>query len=185
MEVTRRQFLKRTGGLAAVAALPAGVALADEGKGYRLQRPLGTIPTTCTYCSVGCGALVGTEGGKVVSIEGDPDHPINQGALCSKGMAMAQIPHNPERVTEVLYRAPGSSEWEEKTWDWAIPEIARRIKDSRDATFTDRTPDGKVVNRTEGVAFLGGSSNTNEECYLWVKAARALGLTYIEHQARL
>jgi formate dehydrogenase major subunit len=98
---------------------------------------------------------------------------------------MAQIAHNPDRVTSVLYRAPGSDTWEEKTWDWAIPRIAQRIKTTRDKTWTAKTSAGNTVNRTEGIALLGGSQNTNEECYLWVKAARALGLVYIEHQARI
>ncbi len=122
----------------------------------------------------------------MVNIEGDPDHPINQGSLCTKGAAMYQISNNPgdNRLTTVLYRAPGSDRWEEKDWSWAIPQIARRIKDTRDANWT-ATYDGKTVNRTEAIAFLGGSQNTNEECYLWVKALRAMGLVYIEHQARI
>jgi len=183
--VSRRGFLKIAGVTTGTLLLPVSGTLATEIPVFPLKKRIGEVPTICTYCAVGCGAIVGTRGSKVVNIEGDPDHPINRGALCSKGMAMVQIPHNPERVTTVLYRAPGSDTWEEKSWDWAIPRIARRIKETRDATWTAKTAAGNVVNRTEGIAFLGGSQNTNEECYLWVKAARALGLVYIEHQARI
>jgi formate dehydrogenase major subunit len=41
------------------------------------------------------------------------------------------------------------------------------------------------VNRTDAIGFMGGAQNTNEECYLFQKAARLLGLAYVEHQARL
>jgi len=185
MQVNRRDFLKISGAATGSLLLPVGGALAAEARKFPLRRRIGEVPTICTYCAVGCGAIVGTQDGKVVNIEGDPNHPINRGTLCSKGMAMLQIPHNPERVTRVLYRAPGSDRWEERSWDWAISRIARRIKETRDANWTGKTAASKVVNRTEGIAFLGGSQNTNEECYLWVKAARALGLVYIEHQARI
>ncbi len=186
MELSRRNFLKLSGVATGSLLLPTTTAQArEEPSTFPLRKRVGEVPTICTYCAVGCGAIVGVQDGKVVSIEGDPDHPINRGSLCSKGMAMAQIPHNPQRVTKVLYRAPGSAQWEEKSWDWAIPRIARLIKKTRDENWISKTPAGNVVNRTEAIAFLGGSQNTNEECYLWVKALRALGLVYIEHQARI
>jgi len=185
-KLSRRNFLKVSGATAGSVLLPAGtVAAAAKKPLFPLHKTIGEVPSICTYCAVGCGVIVGVEGGKVVNIEGDPEHPINQGALCSKGMAMYQISDNPRRLTKVLYRAPGSAKWEEKSWDWAIPEIAKRIKATRDGHWTATTAAGKTVNRTEAIAFVGGSQNTNEECYLWVKAARALGLVYIEHQARI
>ena len=66
--------------------------------------------------------------------------------------------------------------------------IAQKIRKTRDATWiaTEKV-DGKEVpvNRTDAIGFLGGAQNTNEECYLFQKAARLLGLAYVEHQARL
>ena len=122
----------------------------------------------------------------MVYIEGDPDHPINRGAACAKGASMRQLSaDNPWRLSNVLYRAPGGTDWEEKSWDWALDRIARKIKDTRDATFIEKDSTGKVVNRTEAIACLGGSALDNEECYLLVKLARALGLVYIEHHARI
>ena len=56
---------------------------------------------------------------------------------------------------------------------------------TRDASFTQVDNEGSVVNRTEAIACLGGSALDNEECYLLVKMARALGLVYIEHHARI
>jgi formate dehydrogenase major subunit len=133
---------------------------------------------------VGCGAIVAAENGKVVNIEGDPDHPINQGALCPKGSAMYQIANNEHRLSKVLYRAPYSYDWEEVPWDWAIERIARNIKNTRDSNWTEKQG-GKLVNRIEAIAQLGGAPLDNEECYLLSKMARALGIVYLEHCARI
>jgi len=189
MKMNRRKFLVGTGtagagGLfAKVFGLDLGSSVAYA-KSIKPQR--GRISTTiCPYCAVGCGALVTTSGGKVVHVEGDPDHPINLGSLCSKGSAMLQIANNERRLTRVKYRAPGKSDWEEKSWDWAIARIAERIKATRDASFVAKDEKGLVVNRTEGIACMGGASLDNEECYPYSKLARALGVIYLEHQARI
>ena len=122
----------------------------------------------------------------MVNIEGDPDHPINRGAGCAKGASMRQLSaDNPRRLSKVLYRRPGGTEFEEKSWDWAIDEIARRIKKTRDAAFIEKDSKGNIVNRTETIANIGGAALDNEECYLLVKLARSLGIVYLEHQARL
>jgi formate dehydrogenase major subunit len=120
----------------------------------------------------------------VINIEGDPNHPISEGTLCSKGAAGIQVVNNPRRLQKVLYRKPHGMAWEEKTWDWALERIAVRVKETRDKTF-QTSVDGRVVNRTEAIACLGGSALDNEEAYLLVKLMRALGLVYVEHQARL
>jgi len=141
--------------------------------------------TICPYCAVGCGAIVHASDGKVINIEGNPDHPINRGALCSKGSGLSQIPNNENRLSKVLYRAPNSTEWEEKSWDWALDRIARNIKKTRDATFTEKNAEGQLVNRTTGIASVGSAAIDNEECWLFQKLLRGLGLVYIEHQARI
>jgi formate dehydrogenase major subunit len=70
-----------------------------------------------------------------------------------------------------------------------LNEIARRVKDTREAHFrtTDANADGKevVVNRNEGMGSFGGGELDNEECYLLAKMSRALGVVYLEHCARL
>src|SRR5690242_6415376 len=180
---TRRQFLKGlTTGTVALGALtqsgcaPAVPALKTKGA---------TATTTiCPFCGVGCGQVVSTRGGKVIHIEGDPNHPISEGTLCSKGASGIQVVHNSRRLQKVLYRAPGGAKWEEKSWDWAFERIAARVKDTRDKTCKT-TVDGRVVNRTEAIACLGGSALDNEEAYPLAKFMRALGLVYLEHQARL
>lgn len=104
--------------------------------------------------------------------------------MCSKGAAGIQVVNNSRRLQKVLYRKPNGAAWEEKSWDWAFERIAARVKETRDKTFK-ATVDGRVVNRTEAIACLGGSALDNEEAYLLAKLMRALGLVYLEHQARL
>jgi formate dehydrogenase major subunit len=184
--------MKLSGATAGGLLLPAGVTAAAlaQTKPFALHKPVGETPTICPFCAVGCGAIVAAQDGRVLNVEGDPDHPINLGSLCSKGMALAQLntlngEPNPRRLQKVKYRAPGASEWEEKPWDWALDQMARRIKDTRDANFIETDAEGRTVNRLEAIASLGGAALDNEECSLIVKAMRALGLVFIEHQARI
>jgi len=121
----------------------------------------------------------------VINTEGDPDNPINQGTLCPKGGSIYQMANNKNRLDKPLYRAPHASEWQEVDWDWALDRIARNIKASRDKSFRARNAKGELVNRTEGIASVGSAAMDNEECWLYQKFLRGLGLVYIEHQARI
>ena len=126
-----------------------------------------------------------TINGELVALEGDPEHPINQGSLCSKGQAVFEVVTSPRRLKKVRYRAPGSDQWEEKPLDWAIKTVAQRMKETRDPSFVSTNSSGVPVNRTEALASIGGASLNNEECYLISKLMRSLGVVYLEHQARL
>jgi len=187
MNISRRGFLG-AGGAGALGAALGALGLPRGARAARRKRfktaETRESTTICPYCGVGCGLIVSTRDGELVNVEGDPDHPINEGALCSKGMSLFQVARNERRLRTVRYRAPGSAVWEDKPWDWALERIARRIKDTRDASFVERVGD-VAVNRTEAVACLGGAALDNEETYLYCKLARALGLVYIEHQARI
>src|SRR5919199_4591143 len=102
----------------------------------------------CPYCAVGCAQRVYVKGGQIIDIEGDERSPINEGTLCPKGSNTFQLTVNPHRVKKVLYRAPYSDHWEEKPLDWAMERIAQRVKETRDATFVQKLPDGTPVNHT-------------------------------------
>jgi len=191
MKVTRRDFMKISG--AAAAGLAVG------GLGFDLKpvsvhaqmlktRYAKETTTICCYCGVGCGAIVHTSkkgDGRVINIEGDPDHVINRGALCSKGAALSGLVENENRLLKPMYRAPFSDKWEEVSWEWAIDRIAQRIKKTRDATFTKTNAEGLVVNRTTAIASVGSAAMDNEECWIYQALLRAIGLVYIEHQARI
>jgi formate dehydrogenase major subunit len=189
MNVTRRDFLKISGVTVSGAALGGlglrGTSMAGARQGNMAIKYSKESTTICPFCAVGCGMIVQTHAGKVINIEGDPDHPVNEGTLCSKAQAVRQISENPWRITKPLYRAPKSGEWKEVSWDWAYSEIAKRIKKSRDAGFTKLNSNGQVVNRNDGIASVGSAALDNEECYILQKWLRALGLVYIEHQARI
>lgn len=190
MTVSRRKFLKfSAAGLAAGAFAGLGVSLAPtKARAQLMKLRKGKETTTiCSYCSVGCGLIVSTDEAlkRAINVEGDPDHPINEGALCAKGASIFQQAENPARITKVRYRAPGAADWEEKPWDWAIEQIARRVKTVRDATFKEKNAKDQVVNRCEGLASVGSAAMDNEECWIYQAMLRSLGLTYIEHQARI
>jgi len=142
----------------------------------------------CYYCSVTCGLICSTDPktGKIFNIEGDPDHPISEGALCAKGAAMFQTTENNEhRLTKVLYRAPYSDKWEAKPLDWAMMEIAKKVKALRDKDFILKNAKGQVVNRLETLAHMGSSKLDNEECWAITTMMRSLGLVQLDHQARV
>ena len=190
MAVSRRQFLQ--GGALAAAGMALSGKPGEAGVDAPEMRTKGLKASTtiCPFCAVGCGLIVHARNGRIVNIEGDPQHPINQGALCSKGSSLFQVANNEHRLQKVKYRAPGSDRWEEKSWDWALERIAARMKETRDRTFKAKELNKKdnreyLVNRTEGMAFLGGAGLDNEECYLWSKFSRAMGVANLEHQARI
>ena len=190
MELNRRDFLKASGtgvgGIFLLGALNPSLTFTRKHSVTLLEKKIGEKSTICPYDASGCGFLVAAENGNVVNIEGDPDHPINQGGACSKGASMRQLAaDNPRRLSKVLYRAPGGSEWEEKEWGWAIEQIAGKIKETRDTYWMETDGDGYTVNRTEAIASVGGAALDNEECYLLVKMLRSLGLVNVEHQARI
>ena len=184
MDSTRREFLAGLG-RAGVIGGAIGAPTAAEAA-VPAPKTAGATETTtvCPFCGVGCGQVVSVKDGKVLSIEGDRHHPINEGTLCSKGAAASQVTNNPLRLKAPMYRAPGSDKWEEKSWDWVLPRIAQRVKATRDASFQAEVG-GVPVNRTEAIASLGGAALDNEECYLLAKLMRALGIVYLEHQARI
>lgn len=186
MDISRRDFLKAGSITAGSLLLPASaVSAATAVATFPLHKRVGEAATICPFCSVGCGVIVATDAqGHIVNAEGDPDNIHNRGALDSKAMAIPQLANSSNRLQKVLYRAPNGDKWEEKTWDWAVGEIAKRVKTTRDAGFKEKEGD-VTVNRTEAIAWLGGAANNNEDCYLATKFARALGVAYLEHQARI
>jgi len=191
MELTRRGFLKASV-VGSSVALGFDVATAKaEMREFKISRTTETR-STCPYCAVSCGVIIHTLGDKaknvttqVVHVEGDPDHPINRGTLCPKGASLFQEIKNDRRLKKPEVRRPGSTTWEDISWDKAIDEIARHIKKTRDETFIETDANGKTVNRCEGFGWNGGCTDTNEFNYLVVKTMRSMGVCYLENQARV
>jgi formate dehydrogenase major subunit len=187
MGTSRRDFLKVTAAGGVIASI-LGFDLTQAQAEVRELKIARTTETrsTCPYCAVGCGIIIHTLGDKsgnvrpaVVHVEGDPDHPINQGALCPKGATIKHNIVNDRRIIRPMYRAPGSDQWEEKSWDFMVERIARLLKDTRDATLREG-------NAVTAVGVIGGCTDNNENNYLLVKAFRAgMGIIPLEQQARI
>ena len=194
MKVSRRAFVKSgiVGGVGLGVFGFDATPLLAEVRELKISRTTET-KSICPYCAVSCGVIIHTLGDKsgnvkpsVVHVEGDPDHPINQGALCPKGITLKNNIVNDRRLTKVLYRAPGSDHWEEKSWDFAIDRIAHLMKATRDATLREKDDQGRTMNALTSVGVIGGCTDTNEVNYLLVKAFRAgMGVVPIEQQARI
>lgn len=200
MELTRRGFIEAAG--LAVAGSMA-FELSIQSKAFALDaheswKLVDTKETTsiCCFCSGGCGLIASVRDGVLINAEGDPDHPVSEGGLCPKGAAMMQLVEvvdektgelipNPYRVYKPLVRRAGKAEWEDITWDDALDEIAAHTRKTRDAFFTEVDENGLTVNRTTGIASLGGSQLHTEEDYLILKMMRALGVVAIDNQARV
>lgn len=191
MKFSRRSFVKATaigGGVALGFDLPEARA---EMREFKVARTTETR-SLCPYCAVSCGVIIHTLGDRsknadaaVVHVEGDPDSPISRGSLCSKGAALRDYINHKNRLTTPRVRRPGSDQWEDITWDDAIKRIARHVKDTRDRTFVAKNAKGQVVNRTPGIAMIGGCTDTNEFNYLQWKAVTAWGVPYRDTQARV
>lgn len=194
MHTNRRDFLK----LSAAAA----TATAFGGLGFTSTAKAGGLPdhaaalnpkwskqttSVCCYCAVGCGLIVNTslKDKRAVNVEGDPDHPVNEGALCAKGASIWQLADNDRRPDSVLYRAPYAKEFKKVSLAWALEKIAHNVKKTRDETFAYKNAKGQVVNRCDGIASAGSAALDNEECWAYQTMLRSLGLVYIEHQARI
>jgi formate dehydrogenase major subunit len=193
MELSRRSFLKGalTGGaVTTVFGFDVTPALA-QARELKISRTTETH-SICPYSAVACGVIIHTLGDNagnvkpaVVHVEGDPDNPINRGALCPKGITLRQFIVNDQRLTRPLYRAAGSKEWTAITWDDAIDRMARLIKTTRDAGFEIKDSMGRLVNRLTNTAIIGGCTDTNEVNYLLGKLRFGLGVLAYENQARL
>ena len=168
--------------------LGRGVAVrsaATEDRCPRTDAADSVARSVCPYCAVGCGQLVFVEKGRVTQIEGDPDSPISRGRLCPKGSASASLVRSPLRQQKVRYRRPFGTGWEDLDLDTAMAMIADRVVAARHATWEDVDEAGRPLNRTLGIASLGGATLDNEENYLLKKLFTALGAVQIENQARI
>jgi formate dehydrogenase major subunit len=141
--------------------------------------------SVCPYCGVGCGQLIFHKDGKLVSIEGDPESPINQGNLCPKGAASFQLLTHSRRLMKMKYRAPRANEWTEISLEQAMDMVADRVWESRKRTFVHKQK-GNTINHTTAICHLGGATLDNEENYLIRKLfTLGLGMVCISNQARI
>jgi formate dehydrogenase major subunit len=194
--LSRRKLLGRSLASSAVAAMAAlGIDLRPaQARAWTLRiAEAKQFPSVCPYCAVGCDTMIYAKDGVILDIEGDPNSPINQGTLCPKGAAIYQLHVNPNRMTQVLHRAPGATEWTTLGLEEALDMVAERVKKTRDETFqetfqganADGEPQEKVLMATTAIFSLGGATMDNEWNHIHQKLARGLGVVAIENQARI
>ena len=181
----------------AMEIMGLGPCLLTDTPGFDDEGQLGGLRTretrnTCTYCSVGCGLLMyslgdGAKNAKasIFHIEGDPDHPVNRGALCPKGAGLVDFIHSESRLKFPEYRAPGSDKWQQISWEEAFDRIAKLMKEDRDANYIAQNAEGVTVNRWLSTGMLCASASSNETGYLTQKFSRALGMLAVDNQARV
>jgi formate dehydrogenase major subunit len=195
MDMNRRQFFRvGTAGLAASSLVALGfspTAALAETRQYKLTHATETR-NNCTYCSVGCGLLMYSLGdgaknalGKVIHIEGDPDHPVSRGSLCPKGAGLLDFVQAPTRLRQPAVREAGSSEWKPIAWDEALSRITQLMKADRDANFQTQNEAGQIVNRWLSTGMLAASASSNEAGYITHKVMRSLGILVFDNQARV
>jgi formate dehydrogenase major subunit len=199
--VSRRRFIQ--GATAGLASTTFGTTLGALGFGdvetayaasIRAWKLAGTTETrnTCTYCAVGCGIIMYSNGNlakgekaEIVHIEGDPDHPTNRGTLCPKGAGLLGMVHSKTRTLYPQIRRPGSDKFERVSWDTALDRVARLMKDDRDKNFIAKNNDGVTVNRWISTGFLAASATSNETAWATYKVVRSSGILAFDNQARV
>jgi len=167
-------------------------------KKMKLYKQGRRIPSICVYCAGGCGVILTEVGGRLIESEGDPYHPINKGATCSKLAAYIQLVNSERRLKRPMMRTnpnkgidedPG---WVYISWDQALEVVSEKIVEAID---TQSYVHSEVVNgqtvqsyyrsgKDSPVMWHGSSYWNNEECYLGKKIISILGSTNVEHQAR-
>ena len=124
--------------------------------------------TTCTFCGVGCGLYLETQGNQVVGVYPSVSHPTNQGRICVRGWHVHEIASSPDRLKHPLLKKDG--QFQEVPWDEALGFIATRLTEIRNQHGPD------------SLAFLNSPRCSNEESYLLQKLARAvIGTNNVHH----
>ncbi len=175
-DISRRRFLFRAGAVAGGTGVLAGCN--DPPGPYSLERP--DVPgadawpaspdhwvmTTCGQCLEGCGVKVRVVNGRAVRIEGNPDCPVNEGAIGPKGQVGTQLLYHPDRVTQPLRRdgPRGSGKWKPISWEIAVAEIAEKLSairqdDPAQLVVCDGQPRGSMPQLWDRFLSVFGSPN--------------------------
>ena len=152
--VKRRDFLKVVGVTSAATTMVGCSSERVEKLIPYLVSPDETVPgvstyyaTTCRECAVACGVIAETRDGRAIKLEGNPEHPVNRGALCAKGQSALQGLYNPDRYRSPMIRRNGRLE--KATWDEALTLFRQKLAEVRgsaaNAVFINRHESGNFT----------------------------------------
>ncbi len=167
MNITRRAFVKSAASAAAISmsGLVSGKAFADSAIQFHRAQ--------CRFCGTGCTVLAGVKGGRVVSVKGDADSPINFGRLCMKGYQLAHIMDGKDRLTKPLVRQ-GDGSFKTVSWEQALDLVAEKFA----KLIESEGPDS--------VAWYGSGQNTTQEAFAANKLFKGIiGTANVEGNPRL
>jgi anaerobic selenocysteine-containing dehydrogenase len=144
-KISRRDFLRLAGVGAATTAVLTGCGPASR---YVVRRPYTEMPefnqtgistyyaTTCRDCAAGCGLILRTREGRAIKAEGNPNHPVNRGKICPRGLTAVQGLYNPDRIQNPRrYASRGSEQFEELQWEQAINVVSEALADGGGTAF--------------------------------------------------
>ncbi len=178
MSLSRRDFIKANAVAATAAA--AGVSLPASAANLLAAKADTAIhwdKAPCRFCGTGCSVLVGTQDGRVVATQGDPDAPVNRGLNCIKGYFLSKIMYGEDRLTTPLLRMRDGKfakdgEFQPISWDQAFDIMAEKFKEAqaRDLKANAGKP---VEEMTSSVGMFGSGQWTVWEGYAAVKLLKA------------
>ncbi len=161
MRVDRRDFLKSLGIVGGALVVGCNTSAPEEKLHAYLSAPKAVVPgvaatyaTVCRACPAGCGLWVKTREGKPIKLEGNPDHPLNQGKLCARGQAFVQSLYSPRRVQTPMVRVAG--ELRPASWNQALERAAEILGETRCAVVSGLEQGGYARLLQDAAAHLGG-----------------------------
>jgi formate dehydrogenase alpha subunit len=155
-----------------VSVCPVGALSPKAGRFQGREWEFKRVPTTCSYCGVGCTLILNVKDNKVLKVTSDKDLGVNRGWTCVKGRFGFDYVHSPDRLTEPLIRE--GEKFRPASWDEALDRVAEGLRQV------------KAKYGPDAIGVLVSAKCTNEENYLLQKMARAgLGTNNVDHCARL
>ncbi len=164
MKINRRDFIKANA-IAATAAA-AGITLPEIAMARASGDKIRWDKAPCRFCGTGCSVLVGTQNGRVVATQGDPDAEVNRGLNCIKGYFLSKIMYGKDRLTKPLLRMTDGEydkdgDFTPISWDKAFDIMAEKWKEA----LRDKGP--------TAVGMFGSGQWTVWEGYAGVKLMKA------------
>jgi len=172
-KISRRDFLKISGLGVTAATVITGCGPSSR---YVTRQAYTNMPeynqtgvstfyaTTCKECSAGCGLIVRTQEGRAIKVEGNPDHPVNKGKVCSRGLTTVQGVYNPDRVTGPQKRTRGTRSFSSMEWIDSINVVAAGLKNPQSTAFLVGLQSDHLYDLLNEISELRGQSKEEQRC---------------------